>query len=371
MKCRDMDILLSAYANKELDSAQSELVERHLTSCNRCRESLAHFVESSQQLRSLTQTPLLPDMKPSIISRIITRDVKVRPRKRLRLVLGVMSVAIVGILLISLHLAGFFIDPAAVVSRAYAATTKITTYYSFMKVEQSTSDLNTTSIVYEEVEYDGPERYHVKQFSQGPDAWQFEIINYNGEVYYYADFPLQPSSPDLPEWVQDVFKRLVYATEQRFSFLAISQLAEPQNVFDYLIDVEQLPDKELDGLICFHYLAAIDKEKMATEFENSINEPDDLDLTESEYELLQSSIDAIRHPESQMQLEIWISKDDNLIRQWKYRVHLHLSVGTQVNEVDGVQTLNYQYNIPIIIRAPLAEDGELEPGWHLYSDLIK
>ena len=371
MKCRDMDMLLSAYANNELDSARSGLVENHLTSCNRCRESLAQFVESGQQLRSLKQTPLLPDMKPSIISRIITRDVKVRPHKRLRPVLGVISVAIVATVLIVLHLAGFFIDPAAVVSRAYAATTKITTYYSFQQAEQSSSDSNETSIRYEEVEYDGPERYHVKQFSQGPDAWQFEITNYNGEIYYYADFPIQSSNPDLPEWVQDVFKRLVYATEQRFSTLAISQLAEPQNMFDFLVDIKQLPDEELDGLICFHYLAALDKEKMATEFENSINEPNDLDLTEREYESLQSSIDAMRHPESQHQLEIWISKDDYLIRQMKYRVHLHLSVGTQMIEVDGVQTLNYRYNIPITIRAPLTEDGELEPGWHLYSDLIE
>jgi len=369
MKCRDMDMLLSAYANDELDSVQKELVERHLTSCNRCRESLAHFVESGQQLRSLQHTPQLPDMKPSIISRVITRDVKVRSRRWLRLVLGVTPIASVVIALLVLYLAGFFVSPAGVVSRAYAATTKINTYYSFQKVEQGSSDSNETSIMYEEVKYDGPERYHVKHSSQEPDAWSFEIISYNGEIYYYADLPIQPSDPDYQEWVQDLFKRLINATEQRFSSLAISQMAETQIVFDYLVDVQQLPDEEVDGLICSHYLGTSDKEKMATEFENSINESED--LTELEYESLQSSIDALRHPESQMQFEIWISKDDNLIRQIEYVVHLHLSVGTQVTEVDGVQTLNFRYNIPIIIQAPLTADGDLEPGWHLYSDLIQ
>jgi len=365
-----MDMLLSAYANNELDSAQSELVKGHLASCSRCRENLARFVESGQRLRSLAQTPLLPDMKPSIISRIITRDVKVRPRKQLRLVLGVTSVAIIVIVLLFLHLAGFFIDPAGVVSRAYAATTKITTYSSFQKAEQSSSDSNATSITtYEEVKYDGPERYHVKHSFQGPDDWQIEIINYNGEIYYYADLPIQSSDPNFSEWVHDFFERYVDATEQRFSSLAISRLAEPQNIFDYLVDVQQLPDEELDNLICFHYLATCDKEKMATDFENSINES--ADLTEFEYESLQSSIAAIRHPESQQQLEIWISKDDYLIRQMKYIVHLHVFVGAQLIEADGVQTLNYRYNIPIIIQAPLTVDGELKPGWHLYIDLIE
>lgn len=369
MKCRDMDMLLSAYANNELDSVQSELVKNHLTSCNRCRESLAHFVESGEQLRSLKQTPLLPDMKPSIISRIITRDVKVRPRMRLRPVLGVMSVAVVVITLLVLHLAGFFIDPAAVVSRAYAATTKITTYYSFQKVEMSSSDSNTTSISYQEVEYDGPERYHVEVFTQGPDAWQIEIINHNGEIYYYADLPIESSDPDFQEWVQDLFIKTVDATEKGFSTLDISQMAESQNAFDYLVDVKQLPDEELDGLICFHYLGALDKEKMATEFENSINESDD--LTELEYESFQSTINALRHPESQMQVELWISKDAYLIRQMKEVAQLYVSVVGQVIESHCVATINYRYNIPVIIRAPLAEDGGLEPGWHLYSDLIE
>lgn len=369
MKCQDMDILLSAYANNELDSAQSGMVEGHITSCSRCRESLAHFVESGQQLQSLKQTPPLPDMKPSIISGIITRDVKVRPRRRLRLALGAMPFVIAVVALLFLHLAGFFVDPADIVSRAYAATTKITTYYSFQETERRSSDSNETPIMYQEVKYDGPERYHVRMFTQGPHAWQIDIINYNGEIYYYADLPIESSDPDFQEWLQDSFKNAVDAAEQRFSTLDISQLAEPQNLFDYLVDIQQLPDEELDGLICSHYLGTLDKEKMATEFENQINESDD--LTELEYEQIQASIDAIRHPESQQQGELWISRDDYLIRQMKYMAHIHLSVGEQVVEVDGVVTLNYQYNIPIIIQAPLTANGELEPGWCLYSDLIE
>lgn len=53
MNCRDLEELLSAYADDDLSRTQQEFIEKHLSGCVHCRETLAKFKAAGQQLSSL------------------------------------------------------------------------------------------------------------------------------------------------------------------------------------------------------------------------------------------------------------------------------------------------------------------------------
>jgi hypothetical protein len=121
-----------------------------------------------------------------------------------------------------------------------------------------------------------------------------------------------------------------------------------------------------------HYQATQDQEKLITQLEEILNR-NPSSLSQKQRDIYQSAIDLFRNSVTEFQYEIWISKDDYLIRQiiltTKMRYTQTLSSGTRTIESSGVETVNYRYNEPVIIQAPLTEAGELLPGWYLYSNL--
>jgi hypothetical protein len=372
MNCRDMDKLLSAYANNELDTEQTGLVERHLASCARCRESLEQFVESGRQLMSLQQTPPLPDVKPSIMSRIIMRDVKVHPRKRVRIALVALPITLIAIALLALQLLGFFTSPSGIVAEAYAATQKITTYHSLQTTEMSYQDSGVSSVSYQEKDYDGPERYHLKLFSNGQSPWRIEVTGVNGQIYYYQDMGSLAVNPASQALITDSINQLIKTAPQLFDASAILQMANTDDMLNYLTNVKKLGNENLDGLTCLHYQATLDWGKIKGQLEETLNQsPSSLSQKERDY--YQSAIDSLLNAEIEGQCEIWISKDDGLIRQIKLTQKMsftqNLPSGTRTVESSSVVTINYSYNKPVIIQAPLTGTGELLPGWQLYSNI--
>lgn len=98
----EIDELLSAYADGELTSAQREMVELHLAGCVACRQSLAEFRLTRQQLALLTDSNA-SHWQPDVVGRVTER---IQRRRRWldsgrRLASGAVSVLAVGIVLIA------------------------------------------------------------------------------------------------------------------------------------------------------------------------------------------------------------------------------------------------------------------------------
>ena len=70
MNCRDLEVLLSAYADGELSRTQREFIEEHLSGCAGCRATLAEFISAGRQLSSLREVTAAPDLKEATVSKI-------------------------------------------------------------------------------------------------------------------------------------------------------------------------------------------------------------------------------------------------------------------------------------------------------------
>jgi anti-sigma factor RsiW len=98
----EIDELLSAYADDELTPAQREMVELHLAGCVACRQSLAEFRLTRQQLALLADSQAA-HWQPDVVGRVTERILQRRRWLGLgrRLASGAVSVLAVGILLIA------------------------------------------------------------------------------------------------------------------------------------------------------------------------------------------------------------------------------------------------------------------------------
>ncbi len=104
MNCRDLEELLSAYADGELSRTQREFIEEHLSGCASCRETLAEFEMVGRQLSSLRETPASPDISKSTLSKIKSSDVHT-PKYRWRWLRPVTAaaaiVAVIAVMLVA------------------------------------------------------------------------------------------------------------------------------------------------------------------------------------------------------------------------------------------------------------------------------
>ena len=70
MSCKNFEILLSAYANDEVPTAEREIVESHLAGCPDCRMLLLDFQEIRRQVSSLKDSPVIVDIKDATMAKI-------------------------------------------------------------------------------------------------------------------------------------------------------------------------------------------------------------------------------------------------------------------------------------------------------------
>ncbi len=104
MKCRDLEELLSAYADGELSRTQREFIEEHLAGCADCRVKLAKFTSVGRRLSSLRETPETPDIRETTMSKIKASSVSPDRlyRRWLRPVMAAVAiVAVIALLLVA------------------------------------------------------------------------------------------------------------------------------------------------------------------------------------------------------------------------------------------------------------------------------
>jgi predicted anti-sigma-YlaC factor YlaD len=70
MRCRDLEELLSAYADGELNKTQKEFIEEHLECCPDCRATFSEFSKAGRLLSTLELMPRSIDIRENIISKI-------------------------------------------------------------------------------------------------------------------------------------------------------------------------------------------------------------------------------------------------------------------------------------------------------------
>jgi hypothetical protein len=330
MKCRDLEELLSAYADGELPRAQREFVEEHLADCSQCQATLADYMKVRQQLTSLRVVPTMPDIKVSTMSKI--KDMHNRSVRRwMRPALAAIPVVIVLIVLLVLQPWGSF--PSGIIAKAYATTEGLLSYRTSSSLVSTHN--GETTIWDSELEYAAPDRYRSK-FTLGNST--FEVITIGDKNYAW-----RADNTTDNAWSAGIYVRPP-SKEDTLSLL------------DLLTKIENLPDERIAGADCFHLRGEFDMERWAEKTKAAF------DPTDPRYEEDVKSIEE-QAAATEAVVEVWIGKDDYLIRQVKHNVQVFASDG-EVGTFSYLEVY-YDFNEPIEIEPPLDADGKLLPGWQL------
>ncbi len=353
MKCEDLEELISAYADGELAGVQRDFMEEHLTGCADCQSRLADYRKTGERLLSLRVTPSTPDIKQAIMSKIKGVRTPAKLRRWLRPVLIAIPVIIALIILLTLFFTGSFSGYEDIIAKAYAATEKVDSYRMIgdgYTQQYFYSEDQWDHNGYSELEYSTPESYHLTRYTIKLDTQSFlnELIVIGDQAYYKGKYipPLSPSkiAEDVPT--------KEYTLE----------------LLNMLIDIEKMPDENIDGVACYHYRGTIDMEKMWEMFlpraEEMIKKyAQSMNLSDEDVaEWLKKAEDYNRQMEAF--LELWIGKNDYLIRRTVY-IAKPLSSENPHNPTYMGIAKYYDFNEPITIEPPLTESGELLEGWRI------
>ena len=131
---------------------------------------------------------------------------------------------------------------------------------------------------------------------------------------------------------------------------------DTRSLLDSLTKIENLPDERIAGADCFHLRGELDMERLAEKTKAA------LDPTDPWYEETVRSIEE-QAAATEAMVEVWIGKDDYLIRQVKYNGQIFLS-DSELGTFSFLEVY-YDFNEPIEIEPPLDADGKLLPGWQL------
>ena len=213
-------------------------------------------------------------------------------------------------------------------AKAYAATSNLQSY-------RMTSTLvsifeGETSEQSSEWEFVFPDRYHGR-ITLDSETYEFIII---GDKQYVR-------APDNTSGKLSIGVWSAFTPSKEYTL----------EILDSLTGLQKLPDEKIEGTDCLHYRGKADVEG---EIEKQKAR---LDPEEPGYEERLRGLDALRTIETEV--ELWIGKDDFLIRQMK-SIMESLVHGNAV-----VLVKFYDFNEPIEIEPPEAASGELLPGWHL------
>lgn len=340
MKCSDIEELLSAYANGELSRTQREFVEEHLSGCADCRAALADYTAVRHQLTSLRTAPVRSDIKEATMSKIRAADILKRPFQRLlRPALIVVPVVAILVTLLVLQPWGTSLVPRSVMAEAYAATEGLQSYRMF-SFTTSTFEGKTIEQTFE-LGFAALDRYHGKMTLDG-ETHEFIII---GDKQYNRELG------------SDQSRKMGVAVSG-----SIPSKEDTLELLDILTDLEKLPDEQIDSVDCLHYRGRVDMERMVEEQMAS------LDPEQPGYEEMVKSMEQALEEACQMktEVELWIGKDDYLIRQMKYDMQMPAENTGQWNTSSSVVRY-HDLNKPIIVEPPVTASGELLPGWRLQS----
>ena len=315
MNCKDFKELLSAYADGELSLTQRDFIEEHLAVCPDCMATVNSYKETNMKIASLRKIQAMPDIKGGVMSEIKEIGRSSRRINWLRPVaLSLSVVAIVAML--------FVLQPwtgnngyTTILAKAKEASQNIQSYC----VNSYDTRVNTDepeiiqTVTDKTLEFILPDLAHLNYYHSYPSTLngvttlkeeRFEIYC-DGEYQYF-----RPEDKEFLSWGDPY--GLHYANGGSMSAEhAVAMLG-------FMDEPEQLDDEVIDGVTCLHYIG-------------------NLKIGDAE-------------------LEIWIGKDDYLIRQIRQIVQSEKYIETYI-------TRYYNFNADITIELPLDDSGNLLSGW--------
>jgi len=189
-----------------------------------------------------------------------------------------------------------------------------------------------------DIEYSAPDNYHIKQVLDDGKR-EFFLI---GDKQYYTDSYIPHREVES------------LITGYSSSLFGISM----KHWTDYMPDIRRSRDKNVDGILCLHYMGTYDIEKQMRDFyENELIggiRPGDEEETEERIAEMVKESGTIR-------LEFWIGKDDFLPRRI-----LHVNSKTDESGETGVSQILYRfsgYHGEVAVKPPLDSKNNLLPGW--------
>jgi hypothetical protein len=333
MRCVEMEELISAYANGELAQEPREQVEQHLSGCVDCQEKLANYQRVRQQLETLRVAPEAPDIRASMISRIKSSKSQKRPVSswRRRVLIAVPVIAVLIVLLIAQPW-GSFTTPGKIIVRAHTAMESLTSYR--LSITRIDDPEGVTSIF--EAEFTAPDRYRLKQSVNGEEQ---EIIVLGDEQYYRSD-------------------TFAYLKPQARLYSMMLTREAALEWLDMLADIRELPEETLNGASCLHYLGAYD---YAKDIRQQQDERINIGLPPLSVKELEQRVKEYRSKSGERNIEVWIGKDDYLLRQIKMDTQRTSETGKIVSSRGTYRF--FDFNQTITIEDPLDSSGKLLPDW--------
>jgi hypothetical protein len=231
MNCKDLEILLSAYANDELPAAEMETVNGHLAGCANCKTTLSAFQEVQRQILSLKDISVTMDVKDAAMTKIKKMAANSPAKRWTRRALVAVPVAVI---IIALEI----VQPWAtkpsfqdVMAKSYLAVVALKSY----RTELTLTYLPAANLppILNEVAYVAPDRYYTKT-SDGTKVE--EVIKIGEKVYYKTT-----QEGTVPQVINPDSSGLTPDMGNTFRLL------------NTLHDLKTLKDEVVDGSNCYHY----------------------------------------------------------------------------------------------------------------------
>jgi hypothetical protein len=332
MRCSDIEELLSAYANGELSRTQRDFVEQHIADCTDCRQKLEDYINVRRQLVFLSEMPVLQDIKATTMSKI--REVNIRRSARKWLRPALAAVSIVVILAVLMAWQPWSSITGSVLAKAQDAIASLQSYRVSM-VHTGDTEEESYDV---EIELAAPDRYH---YLCTGDEYNLEFILIGEERYY-----------------KDGYLSFYETQSQAGIFSSLISKEYTLMILDYLTNIQELPDETIDGTVCLHYKGTYDYEKQLRSLLEGDSRMGIPPISEKE---LEERLEEWREEIGTTAIELWIGRDDYLIRQMTYDNQRPNDDGGVESSVTNIRF--YDFNKPLNIEAPVDSQGNLLSGW--------
>jgi len=342
MRCSDINELLSAYADGELPLTQREFVEEHLSGCADCRATLANYQRVKSQLSTLRAMPVTSSIREAVISQITAPKI---PGKHLQRWLRptLVAVPLVAVLTTLLTLQPWSgpeplgVIDLGIIDKAYAAIDELKAY----RMEWTdTYTLDTLANKTYKIEAEAGKSFH--------ETEDRPFYAYSKLVFYDETLSERIRSETIR--VGDTH----YACGESVSGATLTMTPSTDMLSGELAadsDMDTLPDETLRGVDCLHYRITASMEKLVERIKSS-----DSLTPEKEKKWLQG----------EFVMDIWIGKEDNIIRREKVYSRFPSQMGDGWHISDWVKEY-YDINVRFILEPPVDEYGELLPGWRVQA----
>ena len=225
---------------------------------------------------------------------------------------------------------------AEITTRAITATTEVQSYRA-STIETYTVDGKTGKSTYES-EFAAPDRLHVKVING--DNWS-ESIFIGDRAYLRCS--------DIPQWCESPCEYVDPSSGATVGVQAtLIPLEKELEPLHWLVDLDRLPDEEIDSVNCWHYMGRVDMDSYADMLQEMAKKEDE--------RIAQHSTEYLENMRRGMiSFELWVEKDSHVIRQLKSERRFTVfdpNTGQEKLFAQSTTKRLYDFNQPTSIEPP-------------------